>query len=76
MYSNPLTWQDRMIVKIGHALVAGHASKTTKPDFEEEVNSKQVFILTSHLYVLKVRRIKSSRPIVKVVLNAEAGSED
>ena len=30
MYSNPLTWQDRMIVKIGHALVAGHASKTTK----------------------------------------------
>jgi len=39
MYSNPLTWQDRIIVKIGHALTTGHGSKDTKPDFEMEVET-------------------------------------
>jgi hypothetical protein len=45
MYSNPLTWQDRIVVKIGHALVAGHASKVAKPDFEDDVSYRSSFYM-------------------------------
>merc|ERR1711892_1567610 len=39
-YSNPLTWQDRMVIHIAHALVADRAKKTVEDqtDFEEENN--------------------------------------
>lgn len=38
IYSNPLTWQDRIIVKIAHALVSGHAGKLEKEqDLEPRV---------------------------------------
>lgn len=33
LYSNPLTWQDRIIVQIAHALVSGQAGKK-EPDLE------------------------------------------
>jgi len=43
LYSNPLTWQDRIIVKIGHALTAGYSEKggvvdKDKGDLEYEPN--------------------------------------
>jgi len=36
MWSNVLTWQDRIIVSISHALVAGHNTKYQKSEFEPE----------------------------------------
>ena len=30
IYSNPLTWQDRIIVKIGHALTMGYSSNKVR----------------------------------------------
>merc|ERR1712123_394580 len=41
-YSNPLTWQDRMVIHIAHALVADRAKKPVEDqtDFEEENNIK------------------------------------
>ena len=52
MYSNPLTWQDRMIVKIGHALVAGHASKTTKVFQIFKLHSlEHIFLIFISLYI-------------------------
>ena len=40
-YSNPLTWQDRMVIHIAHALVADGNKKSEDPtEFEEENNLK------------------------------------
>ena len=41
-YSNPLTWQDRMVIHIAHALVADGNKKTVDDltEFEEENNLK------------------------------------
>jgi len=39
IYSNPVTWQDRIIVKITGALVAGHSGKKDKEvEYEETVS--------------------------------------
>jgi len=40
-YSNPLTWQDRMVIHIAHALVADTSKKTVDDlsEFEEEENN-------------------------------------
>merc|ERR1711936_750319 len=40
-YSNPLTWQDRMVIHIAHALVADTTKKTVDDlsEFEEEENN-------------------------------------
>merc|ERR1712121_365517 len=41
-YSNPLTWQDRMVIHIAHALVADREKKTVEDEteFEKENNVK------------------------------------
>ena len=41
-YSNPLTWQDRMVIHIAHALVADGGKKPVddQTEFEEENNLK------------------------------------
>ena len=61
MYSNPLTWQDRMIVKIGHALVAGHASKTTKVNqIFKLYSSVHIFIYFLYIFIfLSLNHIRS-----------------
>jgi len=35
VYSNPLTWQDRMVIHIAHALVEDVSKKTSDPDPED-----------------------------------------
>lgn len=42
--SNPLTWQDRIIVKIGHALVAGHCNKDIKAEYEDVADFRSTLL--------------------------------
>ena len=52
IYSNPLTWQDRILVKIGHALTMGYSST--------KVNTRLYYIMyTKDYFFFKNEETKS-----------------
>merc|ERR1711990_1170651 len=56
-YSNPLTWQDRMVIHIAHALVADEGGK---PGFEEVKEEEEEEHCTSTGFDVAVHRVESS----------------
>jgi len=56
-YSNPLTWQDRMVIHIAHALVADEGGK---PGFKEVQEEEEEEHGTSAGFDVAVHRVESS----------------
>lgn len=56
-YSNPLTWQDRMVIHIAHALVADEGGK---PGFEEVREEEEEEHLNTTGFDVAVHRVESS----------------
>jgi len=69
-YSNPLTWQDRMVIHIAHALVADEGGK---PGFEEVKEEEEEEHCTSPGFDVAVHRVESSSEGDEVTSSGKKG---
>jgi len=69
-YSNPLTWQDRMVIHIAHALVADEGGK---PGFEEVKEEEEEEHCTNTGFDVAVHRVESSSEGDEVTSSGKKG---